>query len=175
MKKLLLHCCCGPCSTAVIEKLISDYEITLFYYNPNIEPIEELNKRGEELIKVAKHFNLPVIIDNSTINFSSLAKGLENLKEGGKRCDLCFDLRLSKTAEFAKDNQFDLFTTTLTVSPHKNAKQINLIGDAISKKYNIEFMQADFKKENGYLRSIQISKELGLYRQNYCGCIFSKF
>lgn len=173
MKKLLLHCCCGPCSTAVIERLSGDYEITLFYYNPNIEPVSELEKRAEELEKVARYFNIPVIIDNSVIDFQQYAKGMEHMKEGDIRCEVCFDIRLSKTAEFAKNNGFDAFCTTLTVSPYKNAEKINNIGNKIAKKYQIEFLTEDFKKKNGYLRSIILSKELGLYRQNYCGCKYS--
>lgn len=173
MKKLLLHCCCGPCSTAVIEKLKGDYDITLFYYNPNIEPYEELLLRANELVKVAKHFSIPVIIDDSAINFKEVAKGLETQKEGGSRCELCFDIRLSKTAEIAKIKGFDAFTTTLTVSPHKNADLINKIGVENGNKYGVEFLAENFKKQDGYLRSIKLSNELGLYRQKYCGCRFS--
>ena len=174
MKKLLLHCCCGPCSTAVIEKLKGDYDITLFYYNPNIEPYEELEKRAQELKKVAIYYNVPLIIDNSVIDFSNIAKGMENQKEGGTRCELCFNIRLSKTAEYAKNKGFDIFCTTLTVSPHKNAELINKVGKNISDKVGIEFLQENFKKQNGYLKSIELSKKLNLYRQNYCGCKFSK-
>lgn len=174
MKKLLLHCCCGPCSTAVVERLMCDYDITLFYYNPNIYPVEELKKRAEQVIKVANYFGVKYIIDETTIDFQTIAKGLENEKEGGNRCQICFDIRLSKTAECAKSNNYNIFATTLTVSPYKNAKIINNIGDAISQRQNIEYLPSDFKKNNGFLRSIQLSKQLGLYRQNYCGCVFSK-
>lgn len=173
MKKLLLHCCCGPCSTACIERLIGDYQITLFYFNPNIYPTQELEKRAQELEKVAKYFGVECIIDHTCIDFAPLAKGLENQREGGTRCQICFDLRLDKTAQYAKQNGFDAYATTLTVSPYKNSKQIFEVGQNISKKYDVPFLEMDFKKNDGYHRSIVLSKQLGLYRQNYCGCYCS--
>lgn len=173
MKKLLLHCCCGPCSTSVIERLLGDYQITLFYFNPNIFPNEEIQKRAKEVEKVAKYFGVDCVLDCSSMDFSPLAKGLESQKEGGQRCNICFDLRLSKTAQYAKENNFDAFTTTLTVSPHKNSQQIFEVANNVSKRYEIPFLEMDFKKKDGFKRSIILSKELGLYRQNYCGCRYS--
>lgn len=181
MKKILLHSCCAPCSTAVIERLAETYEIVIFYYNPNIFPEEEYFKRKNEEIKYIKHLNQtnPEIkismldCDYDNITFESAVKGLENEREGGSRCSVCFALRLQKTAEVAKEKGFDLFGTTLTVSPHKNAELINLIGENISKKTGIEFLVSNFKKQNGYKRSIELSKENGLYRQNYCGCKYA--
>lgn len=173
MKKLLLHCCCGPCSTAVVERLLGDYEITLFYYNPNIFPTSELQKRAIELEKVAKYFDVDCKIDTTPIDFAPLARGMENQKEGGARCQVCFDMRLSKTAEYAKNHGFDFFTTTLTVSPYKNSKQIFCVAQNVAKKYDIPFLEMDFKKQDGFKRSVELSKSLGLYRQNYCGCKYS--
>ncbi len=174
-KKLLLHSCCGPCSTVVIERLKDDYDVCLFYYNPNIEPEEEYQKRKQEEQKVCKHFGVPFIegeYDNA--GWLEFVKGLEKEKEGGARCAKCFEYRLKKTADYAKENGFDLFATTLSVSPHKNTLLINKIGEDIKNSKKIDFLTENFKKKDGYLRSIQISKELGLYRQNYCGCHFAR-
>lgn len=175
MKKLLLHSCCGPCSTQVIEELIGKYDLTIFYYNPNIFPFEEYQKRLAEQKRYAKLKGVKVIEgDYDEEGFLKLAKGLENEKEGGSRCKLCFQTRLSKTAQVAKKLGFDMFATTLSVSPYKNTLLINEVGTGISKKEEIEFLPENFKKKDGYLKSIQLSKQFGLYRQNYCGCRFSK-
>lgn len=172
--KVLLHSCCGPCSTACIERLKDYCDITVLYYNPNIEPIEEYNKRKENQIKVLNRLNIKFIdspYDNNI--YEELVKDNTNDKEGGNRCRLCFYLRLKYTALKALENNFDYFATTLTVSPHKNSDIINEIGENISKELNIKYLYADFKKRDGYKRSIELSKEYDLYRQDYCGCIYS--
>jgi len=167
--KLLLHVCCAPCSTHVIKELKKEYEITLFFYNPCIEPINEYELRLQAAEKLAKELNLPIIIgDYDNIEFHNIVKGHENDEEGGERCSICFRQRLKKTAEKTDELNFDLFTTTLTVSPYKNAEIINQIGKSISPK----FLETDFKK--GYHNSIELSKKHDLYRQNYCGCLYSK-
>lgn len=176
MKKLLLHSCCGPCSTVVIERLKDEYDLTVFYYNPNIEPEEEYIKRKEEQKKVCKNDKVPFVeaeYDNQ--EWLDFVKGLENEKEGGARCEKCFQFRLLKTARYAKENGFDLFATTLSVSPHKNTLVINKVGQELEKTEEIEFLPESFKKKDGYLRSVNLSKEMGLYRQNYCGCHFSNW
>lgn len=174
MKKLFLHSCCGPCSTVVIERLKSDFDVTVFYFNPNIEPKEEYEKRKNEQKKVCNHFGIPLVDgDYDNACWRKFVEGLENEKEGGARCTKCFQFRLQKTAEMAKVKKFDLFATTLSVSPHKNTLVINSVGESISKEVEIPFLAESFKKKDGYLESIQLSKELGLYRQNYCGCSFA--
>lgn len=180
-QKLLLHSCCAPCSTAVIERLISDYDITILYYNPNIYPEQEYLKRKDEEIRYIKIFNEKnpnsnvkmLDCDYESEKFYEAVKGLEDEKEGGARCPVCFKLRLQKTAELAKQKGYDIFGTTLTVSPHKNAELINQIGESIENNLGIKFLQSNFKKQNGYKRSIELSKENNLYRQNYCGCEFA--
>lgn len=180
-QKLLLHSCCAPCSTAVIERLISDYDITILYYNPNIYPEQEYLKRKNEEIRYIKIFNKKnpnsnvkmFDCDYESEKFYEAVKGLEDEKEGGARCPVCFKLRLQKTAELAKQNGYDIFGTTLTVSPHKNAELINQIGESIENNLGIKFLQSNFKKQDGYKRSIELSKENNLYRQNYCGCEFA--
>lgn len=176
---LLLHSCCGPCSTAVIERLIDDYHITVYFYNPNIQPQEEYELRLLNQQRFLNDFcakNKIGFIEGSyePSLFLNTVKGHENEKEGQKRCELCFRLRLSETAMAACKYGFDLFTTTLTVSPHKNAALINGIGREAANRYSVKWLYSDFKKKDGYLRSIRLSKEYGLYRQNYCGCIFSR-
>lgn len=173
--KLLLHSCCAPCSSSVIERLKNDFEITVLYYNPNIEPIEEYEKRKTEQLKLLKILNIDYInIDYLNEEYKEAVKGYENEKENGARCPICFNLRLEKTAQIAKKNKFDYFGTTLTISPHKNAILINRIGTKIEQKYNISFLLSDFKKEDGYKKSIELSKKYDLYRQDYCGCLYSK-
>ncbi len=180
-QKILLHSCCAPCSTAVIERLSPDYDITILYYNPNIYPEEEYLKRKNEEIKYIKLLNekypenkLDMLdTDYEAEEFYKAVKGLENEKEGGARCPVCFKLRLEKTARLAKKNGYDLFGTTLTVSPHKNAEVINAIGLNLETEYNIKFLVSNFKKQDGYKRSIELSKENNIYRQNYCGCEFA--
>lgn len=175
MKKMLLHSCCGPCSTVVIERLKDSFDLTVFYYNPNIEPKEEYEKRKVEQQKVCKKFDVPFVdFDYDNDGWRKFVAGLENEREGGARCEKCFYYRLNQTAKFAKEHGFDLFATTLSVSPHKNTIVINKVGDEISKLYDLEFLPESFKKKDGYLRSINLSKEFGLYRQNYCGCLFGK-
>lgn len=173
---LLLHSCCAPCSSYVIEYLHDYFNITIIYYNPNIYPKEEYEKRKEEQIKFIKNYNDVIFMDCDYDNdkYNELVKGLESEPERGKRCDVCFKLRLEKTAIEAKNNNFDYFGTTLTVSPYKNSTLINDIGRELELKYNIKWLYSDFKKGNGYKRSIELSKVYNLYRQNYCGCIHSK-
>lgn len=173
--KLALHSCCGPCSSYVIEYLSKYFDITLFFYNPNIHPEEEYQHRLSEQKRLCRILDIPVFdCDYDPTNFFDFVKGLEKVKEGGERCTKCFEMRLEYTAKLAKEQDFELYATTLTVSPHKNAPLINEIGQMIGKKYNIKWLPSDFKKRSGYLRSIELSKQYDLYRQNYCGCIFSK-
>lgn len=172
--RLLLHSCCGPCSSYVLEYLSDYFDITLFFYNPNIQPAEEYEKRlsaQKQLLERAKYKNPVAFLagEYDPQRFFEAVKGLENCREGGARCEKCFELRLSKAAEIAKKGGFDYFATTLTVSPHKNAVLINEIGG----RYQ-NYLPSDFKKREGYKRSIILSKEYELYRQGYCGCIFSK-
>ncbi|MBE6161868.1 MAG: epoxyqueuosine reductase QueH [Firmicutes bacterium] len=178
-KSILLHSCCGPCSTACIERLTNFFDITILYYNPNIEPKDEYEKRKEYQIQVIKKFkskNKLDILDCDWENevYRDYVKGLESEPEGGARCNKCYYLRLDYTAKKAKKLGYDFFGTTLTVSPYKHSKTINTIGESISKKYNINFLYSDFKKEEGYKRSIELAKEMNLYRQDYCGCLFAK-
>ena len=178
-KKVLLHSCCAPCSSHVITFLTNYFDITILYYNPNISPISEYKKRKEEqirLIKSIKTKNKLDIIDCDYDNdiYEEKIKGYENCPERGARCTICFDLRLRKTAEIAKENNYDYFCTTLTVSPYKNSKLINEIGEKLSKEIGVNWLYSDFKKEDGYKKSIILSKEYNLYRQNYCGCKYSK-
>lgn len=177
--KLLIHSCCAPCSSYVLEYLSNYFDITIYYYNPNISPIEEFNKRVEEqkrLINVLPLKNkvkfIEGIYDNS--KYEELIKGLEQEKEGGSRCHLCYRLRLEETAKLAKEKCFDYFTTTLSISPYKNSKVLNEIGEQLSNIYDIKYLYSDFKKKDGYKRSIELSNIYGLYRQDYCGCKYSK-
>lgn len=175
---LLLQSCCGPCSSYVLEVLSEYFNVTVIYYNPNIYPREEYEKRllHQEKIIEAMAFKNPVTLmpcNYDENEFLSVAKGLEGEREGGARCKECFLLRMEKTASLAKEKGFDYFTTTLSVSPHKNANLLNEIGKELEEKYSVNFLFADFKKKEGYKRSIQLSKEFDLYRQEYCGCRFS--
>ncbi len=172
---LLLHCCCAPCSTTCIERVEPFFDVTLFFYNPNIDLEEEYQKRKEELLRFAKEKKIPVIeIGYEKASFEQISKGYEKEKEGGQRCYQCYLLRLSKTAQLAKEKQFSYFGTTLTISPYKNAKWLNEIGKKLEEEMGISYLYADFKKKNGYQRSIDLSKKYRLYRQDYCGCIYSK-
>lgn len=176
---LLLHSCCAPCSSYVISYLIKYFDITILYYNPNIAPRAEYEKRKEEqirLINEIEHENVLTIMDCDYDNerFEEIVKGLEKEKEGGSRCWGCYRLRLEKTAALASDNNFDYFATTLTVSPYKNAKILNEIGEVLADKYGVKWLPSDFKKKDGYKKSIELSKKFDLYRQDYCGCIYSK-
>lgn len=176
--KLLLHSCCGPCSSYVITYLKDYFDITILYYNPNIEPTCEYEKRKNEQIKLIKKLNIPKLdlldVPYENEKFREKVEGHEKDTEGGHRCHLCYHLRLEKSALMAGVNNFEYFGTTLTVSPYKNAKVLNEIGEGLSKKYNVKWLYSDFKKKDGYKKSIELSKEYDLYRQDYCGCEFSK-
>ncbi len=175
MKKLLLHSCCGPCSTQVIDFLKNDYDITIYYYNPNIDTNEEYQHRLSEQKRYCQIVGVPVVEDGyNSGDFLEKVKGFENEKEGGARCPICFKLRLQKTAQKAKALGFDIFGTTLTVSPHKNAEIINAIGKSVGYDEDIEFLEGNYKKQDGYKKSIEFSKKYNLYRQTYCGCKFSR-
>lgn len=169
--KLLLHCCCAPCSSAVIERIKDFFEITFYYYNPNIYPKEEYVLRFNEFEKLGVKV---VMAEYNHDDFLKLVQGKENEKEGGVRCQVCIAERMNKSFQYAKENNFNLVTTTLSISPHKDCEFINKIGESLQEKYGVKYLHADFKKENGYLRSIQICKELQIYRQDYCGCEFSR-
>lgn len=175
---LLLHSCCGPCSSYVINYLKDYFNITILYYNPNIEPYDEYEKRKAEQIRLIKELNLPNVsirdIDYENDSYKLAVTGLENEKEGGSRCHICYELRLRKTAEEASVNKYEYFGTTLSVSPYKNAQLLNLIGEKLSEEYELKWLYSDFKKKDGYKKSIELSKEYNLYRQDYCGCLFSK-
>ena len=169
--KLLLHCCCAPCSSAVIERIKEFFDITFYYYNPNIYPEVEFKLRKHEFEKlgvsvVSEEYNHKEFLD--------VTMGMEQEKEGGTRCQICIAQRLDKTFQYALENNFEVVTTTLSISPHKDCEFINLLGERLQEKYGIKYLHADFKKQNGYLRSIEICKELGIYRQDYCGCEFSR-
>lgn len=176
--RLLLHSCCAPCSSYVLEYLSDYFEITVFYYNPNIFPESEYTKRITEQQTLIQDMKVkrPILFMAGNYDrdrFFAIAKGLEKEREGGKRCFGCYRLRLKETARLAKEEGFDYFTTTLSISPMKNAEKLNEIGNELAKEYGIPYLQSDFKKKNGYKRSIELSKEYGLYRQDYCGCEFS--
>ena len=174
--RLLLHSCCGPCSSYVLEYLTRYFEVCLSYYNPNIQPREEYELRLENQLKVLERIPgvtlVPCGYDGGA--YDEAVRGLENEPEGGARCTECFALRLDFAARVAKRLGCDYFATTLTVSPHKDAQRINAIGEALAGKYGVKWLPADFKKRDGYKRSIELSREFGLYRQNYCGCLYSK-
>lgn len=177
--KLLLHACCAPCSSYCIEYLSNYFEITIFYYNPNIDTNDEFDYRFSELERFLKEFKTkyPVHLVNPGYlknEYDDIVVGLENEPERGARCLKCYKLRLEKSFEYAKENNFDYITTTLTLSPHKNSKVINEIGSELEKEYNFPYLYSDFKKREGYKRSIVLSHEYNLYRQDYCGCKYSK-
>ena len=176
---LLLHSCCAPCSSYVLEYLSQFFHITIYFYNPNISYEEEYQRRIEEQIRLIGSLPVknPIQFRQGIYEperFYELSKGLEACPEGGERCFLCYELRLEETAKLAKAEGFDYFTTTLSISPHKNAARLNEIGERLSGKYDTPYLGADFKKKNGYKRSIELSREYQLYRQDYCGCIYSK-
>jgi len=176
---LLLHTCCAPCSSAVIERLADFFFITVLYYNPNIEPKEEYEKRKEEQKRFIGEFQTKNKVtfldcDYESEKFEEISMGLEKEKEGGARCPKCFRLRLEYTAKLAMEKGFDYFGTSLTVSPYKNAEVLNKIGEELADIYQLKFLYSDFKKQNGYKKSIELSREFHLYRQDYCGCRFSK-
>lgn len=174
-KSVLLHSCCGPCSSACIDRLKEYFDITVVYYNPNIEPKEEYLKRKGEQIRLLKEWNIKFLdCDYDNQKWRDTTKYLSEELEGGKRCSVCFGIRLKYTALKARELGFDYFATTLTVSPHKNSQVINKIGERIASEVNVKFLYSDFKKKDGYKKSIEFSKEYNLYRQDYCGCLYSK-
>lgn len=177
--RLLLHSCCAPCSSYVLEYLSQYFEITVFYYNPNIYPPKEYEERSAEQKRFVETFSgkYPIhYVEGAydTDRFYEMAKGLEKVSEGGERCFRCYELRMREAAIQAKEGNYDYFTTTLTISPLKNAGKLNEIGEQLEKEYGIKHLPSDFKKKNGYQRSVELSREYELYRQNYCGCVFSK-
>ena len=176
--RLLLHVCCAPCSSYVLEYLADIFEITVFYYNPNITPEAEYRKRILELQRLIRDAGYSGKVHFTEgrydpARFFEMARGMEDLPERGMRCYHCYEMRMEETARAARDMGADYFTTTLSISPHKNAEWINEIGERMSVRYGVSHLPSDFKKKSGYLRSIELSKKYGLYRQNYCGCIFS--
>ncbi|MGI6721788.1 MAG: epoxyqueuosine reductase QueH [Anaerovoracaceae bacterium] len=181
---VLLHSCCGPCSTACVERLVPDYEVTVYFYNPNITDEEEYEKRKEAQLLFIEKFNEDPL-NPYTVGFKEgpydkrhfyeVCRGLEKEPEGGRRCQECFDLRLKKTAEEASMLGYDCFTTTLTVSSHKDYSVISRIGKRASGIYGVDFLDIDFKKKAGFQRSVELSKKYGLYRQDYCGCEFANY
>lgn len=172
---LLLHACCAPCSSYCVEYLSQYFDITLYYYNPNIESQEEFDKRFKEFEKIEERFNVKVVEETyNAKEFYDSVRGYEDCKEGGDRCTICYRLRLQKSLEYAEKHHFDYFASTLSISPYKNAEKLNTIGEEISKGSSVLYLINDFKKKGGYLRSTVLSKEMDLYRQAYCGCVFSK-
>lgn len=177
--RLLLHSCCAPCSSYVLEYLSQYFEITVFYYNPNISPLEEYEKRAEEQRQLidelpAKHPIRLQVGEYEPERFYEMARGLEQVPEGGERCFGCYRLRLEEAARLAAEGGYDYFATTLTISPLKNAGKLNEIGEELGEIYRVSHLPSDFKKKNGYKRSVELSAEYGLYRQNYCGCVYSR-
>lgn len=172
---ILLQVCCGPCSSYVMEYLTKHFRVTLLFYNPNIRPEAEYDKRLEALRQLLGSMALSSPVELLELGwrgeeFMAAIRGLEHEPEGGRRCPVCFRLRLEETVKIAAERGFDYFATTLTVSPHKDADMLNSIGQALANEYGVSWLPSDFKKRNGYLRSIQLSKEHGIYRQEYCGC-----
>ena len=179
LPSLLLHSCCAPCSSYTIEYLSDYFKIAVLYYNPNISPEEEYEKRKAEQIRLINSLSVKnavsvVDCDYDCNEFFEIAKGYEDCREGGERCFRCYELRLKKAAEEAKKGGYDYFCTTLSISPLKNAQKINEIGKRISEEYGVLWLPSDFKKREGYKRSIELSKEYDLYRQNFCGCVYSR-
>ncbi len=177
--RLLLHSCCAPCSSYVLEYLSEYFEITDLYYNPNISPKEEHDFRAAELKRLADEMNFKNKVEvvegrYNPEDFYEKVKGHENDKEGGERCFICYEMRLREAMEYAKKGGYDYFTTTLSISPLKNAQVLNDIGKKLEEESGVKYLYSDFKKKNGYKRSIELSREYDLYRQNYCGCVFSK-
>ncbi len=176
--KLLIHSCCAPCSSYVLEYLSAYFDITVFYYNPNIYPKEEYIRRVEEQSELIRSMGLSAKVRFCQGNYDpqqyyQAVKGLEGEPEGGNRCFVCYELRLREAAQLALAEGFEYFTTTLSISPHKNADKLNEIGERLAAEYGISYLPSDFKKKNGYKRSIELSREYNLYRQDYCGCVYS--
>lgn len=176
--RLLLQCCCAPCSSYVLEYLSEYFDITLFFYNPNMSSDAEYDKRAKELVRLVGEMGLvgckTQIEPYNPQEFFEIAKGKETEPEGGERCFACYRLRLEKTAKKAKEENFDYFCTTLSISPHKRADKLNEIGGELSEIFGVKYLYSDFKKNNGYIRSIELSRKFDLYRQNFCGCVYSK-
>mgnify|MGYP002619162274 CR=1 FL=1 len=177
--QLLLHACCAPCSSATLERLADHFDVTILYYNPNIAPPEEYHRREAELERFVRDAGYAargitvVELPYDPQEFYTAVKGLENEPERGSRCTVCYRLRMRRAAQYAAEHGFDWFTTTLSISPHKDAARINQIGQELEAEFGVKHLPSDFKKHNGYLRSLQLSEEYGLYRQDYCGCEFS--
>lgn len=170
--RLLLHSCCGPCSSAVIERLSGAFDLTVYYYNPNIYPESEYRRRADEQARLLEALGVPMVeAEYDPAAFDAL--GMGDQPEGGARCKACYALRLEKTARYAKEQGFDWFCSTLSVSPHKNAAWLGELGQALAAQYGLSWLPNDFKKKNGFLRSLQLSEEYGLYRQSWCGCRYS--
>lgn len=179
IKRLLLHSCCAPCSSYVLEYLSRYFQITVFYYNPNIYPPVEYHTRAAEQARLIKELPCPLPVTYvegvyEPERFFQMAKGLETIPEGGERCFRCYELRMREAAGYAAQNQFDYFTTTLSISPLKNAQKLNEIGLRLAEETGVPYLVSDFKKRNGYRRSVELSATYGLYRQNYCGCVYSR-
>lgn len=176
---LLLHSCCAPCSSYVLEYLAPYFHICDFYYNPNISPKQEYEDRKDELVRLISEMGLSTEVTflegtYQPEGFFAMAKGLEDLPEGGERCFKCYEMRLRESAKIAKEQGAEYFATTLTISPLKNAQKLNEIGEKLAEEYGVKYLPSDFKKKNGYKRSVELSAQYELYRQNYCGCVFSK-
>ena len=177
--RLVLHSCCAPCSSAVLERLHRAFELVVYYYNPNISPEAEFRHRSDEQARLVAQ--MPLSGDVTVVegeydpeNFYALVRGHEDDPEGGERCGICFEMRLRKTAEYARSIGAEYFTTTLSISPLKNAARLNAIGTKLAEEYQLKYLLSDFKKKDGYRRSVALSNEYGLYRQDFCGCVFSK-
>jgi len=176
---LLLHSCCAPCSSYVLEYLAPHFDICDFYYNPNISPKQEYDDRKEELVRLIREMGLSTQVTflegtYQPEDFFAMAKGLEDVPEGGERCFKCYEMRLRESAKIAREQGAEYFATTLTISPLKNAQKLNEIGEKLAEEYGVKYLPSDFKKKNGYKRSVELSAQYELYRQNYCGCVFSK-
>ena len=176
---LLLHSCCAPCSSYVLEYLAPYFNICDFYYNPNISPKKEYEDRKEELVRLIREMGLSTQVTflegiYQPEDFFAMAKGMEDLPEGGERCFKCYEMRLRESAKIAAEQGAEYFATTLTISPLKNAQKLNEIGERLAEEYGVKYLPSDFKKKNGYKRSVELSAQYELYRQNYCGCVFSK-
>jgi predicted adenine nucleotide alpha hydrolase (AANH) superfamily ATPase len=175
MKKMLLHICCAPCSTHVVELLKANYELTSYFYNPNIHPESEYLLREKEMKRYADEIGFDLVCaEYDPVRWFELTKGLDDLPEGSERCSICYEMRLDNCARYAKEHGYDIIGTTLSISPHKNAEKINEIGSIVADRHKVKFYVADFKKKGGFEKSLQMSKQYELYRQSYCGCIFSK-
>lgn len=177
--RLLLHSCCGPCSSAILERINEYFDIDVFYYNPNIDREEEFYRRADEQVELVKNLGLEDEIEVRVIKydhdeFLDCVKGFEKYQEGGPRCFKCYRQRMEKAAEFAAENNYDYFTTTLSISPHKDSQILNRLGDLLSKEYKVKYLFSDFKKKNGFKRSVELTDKFNMYRQDYCGCEFSR-